>query len=1223
VSAQKVIVLTPYRPRKHTLLTSSIHRIGSLLVAVRRTFFSTLVLLCTLVAWSSTLAFAQGAKIHVDDEEEMEQGDAPAARENWFRHGRQSPDGFTAAEHLQRAFQQKLDRRSARTSRLQSRVKSSASTFAGDGSTIWVPMGPAPILPDQFTSQDYGPITGRATSVAVDPSDPSGNTVLLGGAFGGAWLSHNAASSDPHSVQWQPVLDQQPSLAVGSVSWSPDGAVMLVGTGEGNNAWDSYYGVGFLRSTDGGASWTQVPSSRDGHGFRGLAIQRMAWSKTAPQVVAASTMFASRGSNASYSNTLQGIYFSADAGSTWNIAKIYEDANGAVQTSIASSHSIAWNPSDHRFYAQLRYHGIYVSRPDDPSIFYRLSAQPDATGAGTLNDVGSCSGNSGSSSCPMYRGEIAINPKRNEIYVWWIQYPSIHRGVWKSTNGGVSWTKLNDSGFTNCGDSAGCGGTQTFFNMTLLAVPNAANQAWTDLFLGGVNLYKCTIDSATPANAGCGGTTEPYRFMNLTHVYGGSGCTPGAPAHYHPDNHDMSAVLGTGIVYFANDGGMYRTMDSAGLRTASCSASQPFGNLNYGMGSLTQFVWGTAIPNDATGMLAGSQDNGTSMTFTGAPGSGQQWLLTNGGDGGYTDIDPSNPTRNWFSSNHDVSIQSCNLGTQCNRSNWGSNVSTTQDLVDDSDTGGDASSFYAPWMLDPQQSTTLLVGTCRVWRGPTKRVSANSWGGTAISPMLSYSGACSSSDSNIVAIAAGGPKTASGSKVIWAALDNGAVWRTLDSSVAPAPAWRNVTPPSAPSLPVSSIALDPHDGTGLTAYITYQGFGTAHLWHTTDGGITWAPAFLNSGLPDAPFNNVVVDPDDGSVLYVATDIGVYSCEQTSNTCQEVGPASNSESTGFLPNVPVLRAVIQKTANPARKLLKAVTYGRGAWMADITSAAAPPEPGIAHVSVTNFAFGGQPITVSKTLSEIITNTGSGPLTISAITASGSGFSQTNGCGSLPISVAPNGKCIINLAYKPGATGSSSGTLAISHNGSNTGTILVPLSGVGEDFVTSVTSPSSTTVSLGASIGFGVTASPTVRSFDTGIVFSCATPLPRGITCSFDPAQVTPGSGTGQTTLTVATTRSSTSSQHAAVIGISAILGMGLAMPGMLVLFPVRKSRNVAASVFIILISILVMSSCGGGGSYVSKSGAAADSGTQPGTYQITVMGNAGGLVRTSQISITVQ
>ena len=1187
-------------------------------MAVRRAL-STFLLLPILIACVSLSAFGQGAKLRVDDDQELKQGDAPGARENWFRKGRQSPDEMSSAEHLQKAFEQKLRMRELKSSRPQSRLKSNASTFVGNASTMWIPMGPAPILPDQFASQDYGPVTGRATAVTVNPTDPTGNTVLLGGAFGGAWLSRNAASADPRSVQWQPVLDQQPSLAVGSLSWSPDGSVMLVGTGEGNSAWDSYYGAGFLRSTDDGSTWTQIPGSHDGHGFHGLAIQRMAWSKSSPQVVAASTMFAAHGSNSSYSNTLQGIYYSTDAGVTWNISKAYEDANGSVPTAVASSHSIAWNSSDHRFYAQFRYHGIYVSKPDDPSSFYRLTAQPDSSGAGTLNDPVACPSTSGSTSCPIYRAEIAINPKRNEIYVWWIQYPSTHRGIWKSTTGGNSWTKLIDTGFTNCGDSSGCGAAQTFFNMTLLAVPNAANGNFTDVFLGGVNLYKCTIDPATAANSNCGGSTEPYRFMNLTHVYGGGGCTPGAPAHVHPDNHDMAGAS-SGTVFFANDGGVYRSANPAGLKTASCSAVQPFDNLNYEMGSMTQFVWGTAIPNDAVGMLAGAQDNGTSMIYSGANVAGNQWLFTNGGDGGYSDIDPANPSRNWYSSNHDVSIQSCTVGSQCNRNDWGSNISSNRDLVDNSDTGGDASSFYAPWMLDPQQSTTLLVGTCRIWRGATKRVSVSTWGGIAISPMLGYSSTCNSSSPTVSAIAAGGPRAGVGSKVLWAALDNGSVWRTLDSSITPMPSWQNVTPPSAPLLPISSIVLDPHDPAGLTAYVTYQGFGSAHLWKTTDGGTTWAPTFLNSGLPNAPFNNLAVDPDDGAVLYLATDVGVYACDQGSDDCQEVGPAPNSGSVGFLPNVPVFRVQVQKLNNPIRKLLKVVTYGRGAWKADITAAALLQLPGVASTDVGAITFGGVPVTVSNTSKVKITNTGAGPLTISSITATTTGFSQTSSCGALPMLLTPNNSCEVTVSFRPVSTGSRTGLLKIAHNGADPSPLVIGLSGTGEDFSPPLATPASSSVTSGGVTTYSVSISPVNGTFSSAISLSCATPLPAGITCNFSPPKVAPGSGVGQTTLTISTVKSSTTlaGNVRSWVRVSLVLGIVLTVP-------TRKKRQAGRVITLIAGTMLLLmaTSCGGSSHASVKSGATSNSGTLPGTYQIMMIGDAGGLTHSSTVTLKVQ
>lgn len=106
--------------------------------------------------------------------------------------------------------------------------------------------------------QNYNWVSGRATSVLIDPADVTGNTVLLGGAYGGLWKSTNAGSlsSSPTSVTWQALIDDQPTLAVGAIALQPGNSnVILIGTGETNNSGDSYYGLGILGSTDGGMSW--------------------------------------------------------------------------------------------------------------------------------------------------------------------------------------------------------------------------------------------------------------------------------------------------------------------------------------------------------------------------------------------------------------------------------------------------------------------------------------------------------------------------------------------------------------------------------------------------------------------------------------------------------------------------------------------------------------------------------------------------------------------------------------------------------------------------------------------------------------------------------------------------------------------------------------------------------------------------------------------------------
>jgi hypothetical protein len=111
----------------------------------------------------------------------------------------------------------------------------------------WQAVGPA-----QVSTSTYGLVTGRVTSIAADPSDATGNTVYLGTTGGGVWKSVNAAGA-PSATVFAPLTDTLPaysggalaSLSIGAVSVQPGGTgVVLAGTGDPNDALDSYYGAG-------------------------------------------------------------------------------------------------------------------------------------------------------------------------------------------------------------------------------------------------------------------------------------------------------------------------------------------------------------------------------------------------------------------------------------------------------------------------------------------------------------------------------------------------------------------------------------------------------------------------------------------------------------------------------------------------------------------------------------------------------------------------------------------------------------------------------------------------------------------------------------------------------------------------------------------------------------------------------------------------------------------
>jgi len=136
-------------------------------------------------------------------EPEKDSPDTIRKREEWFHKQRASanvhiPAGAhrQALEHMNNMMlrEGKLVRRpdgSLQEVAPQSAAVSANLAFGNPASTNWLPIGPAPT-----TGGTFSPVTGRITTIAIDPSDATGNTVLIGGAQGGIWRTTWTAVGD-------------------------------------------------------------------------------------------------------------------------------------------------------------------------------------------------------------------------------------------------------------------------------------------------------------------------------------------------------------------------------------------------------------------------------------------------------------------------------------------------------------------------------------------------------------------------------------------------------------------------------------------------------------------------------------------------------------------------------------------------------------------------------------------------------------------------------------------------------------------------------------------------------------------------------------------------------------------------------------------------------------------------------------------------------------------
>jgi hypothetical protein len=137
--------------------------------------------------------------------------------------------------------------------------------YEGPNRSNFSAAGPGPIATTSEANITYTTVSGRVTAVATDPTDPSGNTYLVGSANGGVWRTTDGGNS------WTPLTDHltngsgQPiNTPIGAIAFSPNApAIVYAATGVGDILPDSRGSVGILVSYAGGqpGSWSVLANT--------------------------------------------------------------------------------------------------------------------------------------------------------------------------------------------------------------------------------------------------------------------------------------------------------------------------------------------------------------------------------------------------------------------------------------------------------------------------------------------------------------------------------------------------------------------------------------------------------------------------------------------------------------------------------------------------------------------------------------------------------------------------------------------------------------------------------------------------------------------------------------------------------------------------------------------------------------------------------------------------
>ncbi len=309
---------------------------------------------------------------------------------------------------------------------------------------------------DGVSWEERGPnnIGGRTRALMFDPNDASAQKVWAGGVTGGLWYNNNIKDA---RTEWVAVDDFWSNLAISCITYDPGNPkTFYLGTGE---TYGGARGLGIWKTTDGGATWSQLSGTND---RRFYYTQKIAVT-TSGAVLAATT---------------SGLYRSTDGGMAWV----------RTQTGLIDDIEIASNGAIY-ISARNRGQGVVYRSLDDGSTFNDISPAPGGK-----------------------RIEIASSPSSpNSVYAIASDGSNV-AWFFKTTDGGNNWSSITTPKYFAQNDCTTPGTEdftrgQAWYNLILKVHPTNPDI----LLAGGIDVYKTTDGGATwGLMAYWTGTCAPY-----------------------------------------------------------------------------------------------------------------------------------------------------------------------------------------------------------------------------------------------------------------------------------------------------------------------------------------------------------------------------------------------------------------------------------------------------------------------------------------------------------------------------------------------------------------------------------------------------------------------------------------------------------------------------------------------------------------------------------------